>query len=427
MENNQTMDHKLIKKILLERTNREGFPTQQEIADFLAKYYPEESKDEKLFHDNWGLFSKKPNGIVKRILLCTTPTRALVQYCQENKYDLLISHHDFLFNTPGVPQIIYHSSMDESARGHNTYFVKKMGLHNKRELHKVVVGGDLYKPLTLDQFKEHLIKRGFEINGLVWESPQADNRIESVLYCSGMGGMLLGPNHIIDISKVPADVYVTGELTSDPAKTSTQFKYIIELGHTSSEKPLFKWIKNMLRNRWKNVEVDLASKEMDIWGDDTYKAKMDKNKQWDLDWEKRRAEYERDFGKTGGRSGWGNRDDEPVFQDDFWGNGNFGGETEDDFWGNGNFGGETEDDFWGNGNFGGETESEHPLIQFLFDNGANGDIIEDVGWMLQDYYSANDDAKPQMLEQILVVLDGYDPDMANNVRQEVEHFFPEGF
>jgi putative NIF3 family GTP cyclohydrolase 1 type 2 len=391
------MDPKLIEKVLKEGTDRAGYPTQKEVADFLAKYYPEEKTEDKLFHDNWGLFSKKPDGVVKRILLCTTPTQEMVRYCQENNYDLLVSHHDFLFHVPGVPQIIYHSSMDESARGHNAYFVRKMGLHNKRELHKVVVGGDLYKPLTLEEFKQHIIKRGFDINGMVWASPQADDKIESVLYCSGMGGMLLGPNHIIDISKVPADVYVTGELTSDPNRTSTQFKYIIELGHTSSEKPLFKWIKNMLRNRWQNLEIDLASKEMDIWGDDNYKTKLEKRAKSDAEYEERRQKYQSSDGyppTTG------------PFDDRF----NFGDE--------GDFGNDFGYD--GNGGMFGSPEN-HPLIKRLMDEAFPSDIIEDVYFMLEDYYMYE---SPISKIQIIEIIENNDPELGAEIKGNDEFYFP---
>jgi putative NIF3 family GTP cyclohydrolase 1 type 2 len=279
------MDKDIIRGILAERTIRSGFPTQQEIANFLGKYFPEETEEQKLFHDHWGLYSKTPDKVVKRILLCTTPTSSIVDYFKKTGYDLLISHHDMLSNN-NVPQIIYHSTMDINQKGHNMYFVRKMGLRNFRQLHAVAVEGDLYKPLTLDEFKAYLEKHGFEINGLVWENENADNKIQSVMYCSGMGGYLIGKNHIVDVSKHTADVYVTGELMAHPNNTPNQFKYIIELGHTSSEKPIFKWVKTRLANRWQNLEIDLAPKDIDLWGDESYKNKENekRRKEWEKEW-----------------------------------------------------------------------------------------------------------------------------------------------
>jgi putative NIF3 family GTP cyclohydrolase 1 type 2 len=386
------MDSNIIRKILLEKTNRVGLPSQKEIADFLSKYYPEESKDDKLFHDNWGLFSTNPNGVVKRILLCTTPTSEIIKLAKAQQYDLVISHHDFLFNHPEVPQIIYHSSMDESDKGHNQYFLNKLGLKNKKQYHKVLVGGDLYKPLTLEQFKEHLIKRGFEINGLVWESPNADNQIQSVLYCSGMGGMLLSQNHIIDARKYAADVYVTGELTSDPSRIQPNpFKYIIELGHTSSEKPLFKWIKNMIKNRWENLEVDLADKEIDVWGSDNYKNRMEKNAQWEKEQEERMKMY-RDHP---------NNNPKNYRYDTEW--------TSDDM---DNF-----NDF--------NVMTGEPLIDELYHSGVPDDIINDVADYLQLYYDADPSEQPQIMEQLFIYLGDIDPEIENHVRQQIDYYFPD--
>ena len=268
-----TMNKNNIKKILLERTGRNDLPSEQELANYLARSFPEETPEQKLFNDHWGLYSAHPDKIVQRVLLCTTATAPVVNYFIKNKYDILVSHHDNLHSLEQVPQIIFHSTMDMNQKGHNQYFLKRMGLNNLRQKHDVAVEGDLYKPLTKDQFIEYLGKHGFEVKGLVWESPEADNQIQHVLYCSGGGGMLLGPNHIIDLSQVTADVYVTGELYTHPRNTPNQFKYIIELGHTPSEKPIFKWVRNLLHNRWSNLQIDLAPDDIDYFGVDSYKAR----------------------------------------------------------------------------------------------------------------------------------------------------------
>lgn len=288
------MDKDLIRDVLNERTERSGFPTQKEIADFLAQYFPKETEEQRLFNDHWGLYSKKPESIVKRVLMCTTPGSEVVNYFKKNKYDLLISHHDMLHHS-GIPQIIYHSTMDVNQKGHNMYFVRKMGLRNFRQLHAVAVEGDIYKPLTLEEFKQYLEKHGFEIKGLVWENKHADDKIQSVMYCSGLGGYLIGRNHIVDVSNHPADVYVTGELMTNPNNTPNKFKYIIELSHTTSEKPLFKWLKTRLANRWQNLEIDLAPADIDTVGSESYKNKQDQQAKWDQEAAERKAAWEKEM------------------------------------------------------------------------------------------------------------------------------------
>ncbi len=398
------MNLDIIRSILLEKTNRAGLPTQQEIANFLARYYPEEKSEDKLFGDNWGLFSKNPSGIVQKILLCTTPTDAIMRLAKKQGYDIVISHHDFLFRQQDVPQIIYHSAMDEAKRGHNRYFMNKLGIKNIVEHHKVLLQGNLYKPLTLEEFQQHLIQRGFEINGLVWENPKtADNNIQSVLYCSGMGGMLLGPNHIINALQFPADVYVTGELTSDPSRIpNNPFKYIIELGHTSSEKPLFKWIKNMLRNRWENLQIDLADKEIDIWGSDTYKARMDQQAQYEKEWEERRKNMSKDYDSYYGGGGYGNR-----YYDDL-------------------------DDL---NDYQHSDITEHPFINDLFTyfnspeaivTGDEDVFIDDIVWLITDYENAHtDEQRNEIKQEIIQAVYDYSHELGTSVEEVIDTYFPD--
>ena len=274
------MKFKKIYQLVCEKSTRDELPTQQEVCNFLAKFYPKESEN-KLFNDNWGLLSKTPDKLVTKILLCTTPTIEILNLFEDENYDLLISHHDI---PCGVSQIIFHSIMDEAARGHNSNFAMRIGLKNVIK-NQVTVEGNLYKDMTIYELLKLIEKRGFKVNGLVWrnkkkvEDPKLQ-LIKSIVFCSGHGGMLISnrtlemmkwQNTEFDLRNNLADVYVTGQLVSHPDKTPTQFKYIIELGHTSSEKPLFKWVKINLQNRWKNLQVDLAPKSIDYFCQDVYK------------------------------------------------------------------------------------------------------------------------------------------------------------
>ena len=253
----------------IDEATRNEFPTQQEVADYLAQWFPnEESAESKLFADKWGLYSANPKGIVQKIMLATTPTRKVFTYARNQGYGLLITHHNTEFKDKGqMGQIIYHSTMDSSNYGHQPYFAKKMGLKNVRKLHDIVYMGELYKPLTLDEFKDYLEKHSFKIGGKIYVNQDiGDGLIRTVVYCSGGGGLLVGQNEvskeIMDVSGVDADVYVTGQMYEQGIK-GMKFKYVVELGHTNSEQPLFKDIKVKLQNRWANVQIDIADKAID--------------------------------------------------------------------------------------------------------------------------------------------------------------------
>jgi putative NIF3 family GTP cyclohydrolase 1 type 2 len=256
---------------------RDIFPTQKQVEQYLIKFYPKE-KEHKLFHDHYGLYSAIPNEPVKKILLCTTPTTEIVKQFDNENYDLLISHHDFLM---GIPQIIFHSIMDEETTyGHNIYFAKRMGLKDI-EFKSVILSGKLYKPLTIDELLKYLEKHGFKVDGIVHKNSivnSKDDLLSSIVFCSGHGGMLINDKALIsmkwvndpnfDLRNVEKDVYITGELLKRKDLDNNKFKYIIELGHTNSEKPLFKWMKNRLLNKWPKLQIDLANNDIDFFGKD---------------------------------------------------------------------------------------------------------------------------------------------------------------
>jgi len=257
--------------------SREDLPTQKQVEQYLSKFYPKEAEN-KLFNDNYGLYSEIPDEQVKKILLCTTATDEVVELFKKEKYDLLISHHDNIVN---IPQIIFHSIMDEEAtHGHNIYFANRIGLKNIKQK-SVIVSGDLYKPLTIDDLLIHLNKHGFNVEGVIHKNSKIQNEnvtLSSVIYCSGLGGMLINDRVLrsmgwinddeFDLRNVNKDVYITGEIIAKKDLDNNKFKYIIELGHTSSEKPLFKWIKNRLLNKWPKLHVDITDNKIDYFGRD---------------------------------------------------------------------------------------------------------------------------------------------------------------
>jgi len=266
--------------ILGEGKSRDSLPTQKEVEQYLAKFYPKAGEN-KLFHDNWGLYSKTPEAEVNKILLCTTATREVVDKFKTEQFDLLISHHD---NIARVPQIIFHSIMDEAEAGHNVYFAKRMGLNNYKK-GEVSVSGELYKGLTLKEFLAYLNKHGFQVRGVVHKNSKvsSDNElIQSVVYTAGLGGMLINDgalegmrwenNPLFDFRNLEADVYVTGELITKRDLENNKFKYIIELSHTTSEKPLFKRIHNQLKNKWPRLTIEITDNEIDYFGRDRSNA-----------------------------------------------------------------------------------------------------------------------------------------------------------
>lgn len=270
------------RKLLIEAQQREGLPTYTELFNYLSKFYPENLK-EGLKDIRYGLYNiKNPHKEIQKILLCTTLTNEVRDKAIKENFDLTITHHPFLKD---IPEIIFHLTMDESTHGHNVYFLNRMGLKNKH-VGDLIVSGDLYKPMDITEFVEYLEKHGFKVNGILHKNKNRENeddQVESVLYCAGGGGVLLNP-HLLEMHKivgnpewdmrnVEKDVYVTGELSNRYDLDHNKFKFIIELSHTTSEKPLFKMISNKIKNKWPRLDVEMADNKIDYVGWETLNKK----------------------------------------------------------------------------------------------------------------------------------------------------------
>lgn len=263
------------KNVIIEAQQRDALPTYNELFKYLSKFYPENLK-EGLKDIRYGMYNiKNPNKEIQKVLLCTTVTEEVKTKAINENFDLTITHHPFLKDVPGI---IFHLTMDESTHGHNVYFLNRMGLQNKH-IGDLIVSGDLYKDMEISEFIDYLEKHGFKVNGILHKNknyPDEDDLIKSVLYCAGGGGILLN-KHILemhhlagnpewDMRNIEKDVYVTGELSSKWDLDNNKFKYIIELSHTTSEKPLFKLIQNKIKNKWPRLTVEIADNKIDYVG-----------------------------------------------------------------------------------------------------------------------------------------------------------------
>lgn len=257
---------------LKETTTRDEFPTQQEVFSFLSKQFPKIPKWQSMDtgYAHYGLHSSLPDERARKILLCVTPGYEIEEYAKKNGYDLIVSHH------PGhvcsIPIMSFHLPMDFGTQksSQNKYFAFKMGLQNVKMIGDSYVYGVLPRPLTLNELKTKLRKAGYPILTGRHEYSRDTGPISTVVFIGGLGQIEQG----LDSKQYPtlqgvfADAYVTGQISHAPRRYLKQFRNIIEIGHTASERPIFRWIRNIIRNRWQNVQVDLAPLEIDTWGDE---------------------------------------------------------------------------------------------------------------------------------------------------------------
>lgn len=203
---------------------------------------------------------------VKKILFCVTPTPAVRKHFNENGYDLLISHHPY---SAGVPQLIYHTALDCCQGGLNDMWALSLGMCNIQHFDK-----DLgwYGDITPTPFSD-LVKKVQDFAGAVEGQVycEGNRTIKTVVVCSGLGGL------VDDLAlQSGAECYITGECRQ-PA-TSMGFKAVIETGHTNSEWMGVRFFKKLFSREIHNgsLRIDLADKEIDVYGTEFYRNKKAK-------------------------------------------------------------------------------------------------------------------------------------------------------
>jgi putative NIF3 family GTP cyclohydrolase 1 type 2 len=267
---------KSFRAFYLSESSRHELPSQAEVAAYLKKEFPEVPlwKSMDVDYSRYGLMSDNPDLTVKNILTAVTPTKKVFEYAEKNNFDLIISHHPPEY-TKRLPMSIisFHLPMDFGGRktNQNKYFAFKMGLKNIKYIGDSYVCGTLPVTMSIDNLLRHMENRGYKIPDKQRHLYKKNNKmISSVVFVSGLGGEIenFDPDMYPTFEGVEADALITGQVDYIPVAWRNQFDFIIELGHTASEKPLFKWIANKIKNRWSDVVVEKAPVEIDLWGDE---------------------------------------------------------------------------------------------------------------------------------------------------------------
>lgn len=204
---------------------------------------------------------------VKNILYCVTPTEKVRQYFIENKYDLLISHHPFIL---GVPQLIYHTALDCCEGGLNDMWADYLDIAEKDRKHfdaNLGWAGKLRKPIEFETLVNKMKAYAGGIDGQIYSTVDV---IESVVICTGLGGM-------VDKQALAsgADCYILGEAVR-PAE-EMGFKAVIEVGHTKSERHGIVFFENLFANHEDRINIVCAPLSIDIFGKEVYKKRVYKS------------------------------------------------------------------------------------------------------------------------------------------------------
>lgn len=205
----------------------------------------------------YGPYNIVPQSEVHRALYCVTPTREVVKYAKENKYDLLISHHPFVVS--GIPQLIFHTALDCCEGGLNDMWRDALGVQGPQHFDGTLGWFGDIEPIAVEDLKQKIMDFCGNCIGEVYIKEGFNRQVKSVVICTGLGGMV---TELAAATK--ADCYILGELCSKGEDTT--FNSVIEVGHTFSE-----WIGvHLFRKILPQITVDSAPFNLDYYGGETF-------------------------------------------------------------------------------------------------------------------------------------------------------------
>ena len=244
-------------------------PTIKQIADVLTASVEKKYVWHRCANEAYGLAlpaddSISENLLATKVLLCVTATSEVEYYAKLNNYGLVVSHHPMHID---FPQVVLHTALDCCPGGINDLWAELLGLDMEKAHHfdgtlgwrgKFKAGAEC----LFDDFVK-------KVEGIIGSPPVGickSNREKGIVWgatiCSGLGGLVV--KEATDYNCSTLCCYVTGELCH--SEGLQYFGYVIETGHTLSERIILPKLKDIIVRAFPDVQVDIAPIEIDYFG-----------------------------------------------------------------------------------------------------------------------------------------------------------------
>lgn len=254
-------------------------PTVKEIATAIEAAAPlclQES------YDNSGLQIGREGNSVDSVLVCLTPTEAIVNEAIERGCNLIVSHHPLLFR--GLKRIsdatateriavqairhnisLYaaHTNLDSTAEGVSADIAQALGMTDVEPLVPTAPGastglgtiGEMPAPVPVLEFLRQL-QKVFGVKALRYSATTPKIVIRRVAVCGGSGS-----SFITDAIARGADAYVTGDLGYHDFDSYGSEILLADIGHFESELGARKLLRSILEEAFPYLAVMTADCE----------------------------------------------------------------------------------------------------------------------------------------------------------------------
>jgi dinuclear metal center YbgI/SA1388 family protein len=193
-----------------------------------------------------------------------------VRFAVENKIDLIITHHPFIFNS--IKSVDYntydgqlirdliinninvysmHTSLDMAEYGVNCELACKLGLKSFDILHKInendgsgYGGISNIEPINVIEYS-NIVKTALNCNAIKLFCDDDKRMIKKVAFCGGSGS-----EFIVDAINNGVDLYITGDIKYHQAQDALKSNLcIIDAGHYNTEYHVLKKVQGVLKEK----------------------------------------------------------------------------------------------------------------------------------------------------------------------------------
>ena len=223
--------------------------------------------DTALSFDNVGLLIGNRNISVSRVMLALDIIKPVCDEAKNLGANLIISHHPVIFKPlknisfdsvittlikNDISAICAHTNLDIAEKGVNFQLAEKLGLSELSNLtfeenHPIGLIGYLATEMGAKSFAE-LVKKNLDCKGVRYTA--VNDKVKKVAVCSGSGGSFVESAY-----EKSADAFVVGEIKhSDILKANEMGLNIVDTGHYKSENVIIEPLKNMLSEKFQNIQ-----------------------------------------------------------------------------------------------------------------------------------------------------------------------------
>lgn len=256
----------------------------EEIIRFIEEIAPKRYAES---WDNVGLMVGSRTNAVNKILVCLDVTSCVIEEAIHERADLILSHHPFLFSKlksidadtvkgmqiqklikNEITVISAHTNLDFAENGINDKLAEVLQLKETIPLKSYIpdgtavdIGmgktGKLRPELEFNEYIK-LVKTKLNVKSLrvIGQSPQKVGKVS--VFCGSFDGDLAA------VQKQNLDLLITGDIKYHTAMDAVEMGLcIIDVGHFASEYVIVPRLKEMLENRYNNLEVVCSKVEKD--------------------------------------------------------------------------------------------------------------------------------------------------------------------